>query len=159
MKMVKNNKGFTLIELLAVIVILAVIILVASSNVGTAMVNAKKNALALEGNTLITSAKNAYQMAILNGYNSTSGACFSLRFLKDNGYFDKASDDYTGSVAVKVNDGGKSYDYEFWISNGNYVINNGKTGATGKSAEVGTSASDSCGTGSTLTGDPSQATS
>lgn len=158
MKIRKNNKGFTLIELLAVIVILSVIILVASSNVGTAMVNAKKNALALEGNTLITAAKNAYQMAILNGYNSTTGACFSLKFLKDNNYFDKASETYTGSVAVIVNDGGKSYDYEFWISNGNYKIEQKKTGATGKEAEVGDKASDVCGT-HTLTKDPTQATS
>ena len=49
MDAMKNKNGFTLIELLAVIVVLAVIILIASTNVGTMMTTARKNALAIEG--------------------------------------------------------------------------------------------------------------
>ena len=130
----KNKKGFTLVELLAVIVILAVIILIASSNVGTMMTNARKNALAIEGNTLITAAKNAYQMAILNAeVTGTEQVCFALSSLKSSGYFEKADSKYKGSVLLKPDAKGV-ITYKFWISNGSYVISNADTGATGSSA-------------------------
>ena len=154
MKM-KNNTGFTLVELLAVIVILAVIILIASSNVGTIMTNARKNALAMEGNTLINSAKQAYQIAILNGkVTGTDSVCFSLEDLKNNGYFEKSDDKYKGSVLISPDSAGKVISYTFWISNGSYYVT-GPTGTTGSAAEpVNTAenkdASVNCG-GKTLT--------
>lgn len=144
MKMLKNKSGFTLVELLAVIVILAVIILIASSNVLAQMDKARKNALAIEGNTLINSAKNAYQNGILEGSITTGQACFSLEYLYREGLFSKGSkDQYTGSVLVKPDGSGKVVTYTFWISNGSYMVT-GETGTTGSGATNASSASSTC---------------
>lgn len=145
----KNKNGFTLVELLAVIVILAVIILIASNSVLSQMDKARKNALAIEGNTLINSAKNAYQSAILEGKVTTGSACFSLEYLYKEGLFSKGKqkDNYTGSVLVAPDSSGKIVTYTFWISNGSYIVS-GETGTTGSGASNGTSASENCGSAS-----------
>ena len=105
-----KRKGFTLIELLAVIVILAVIILVAASNIGGMTTTARKNVLAVEGNTLVDSAKTAYQLAVLNGDITTGNACFSLGYLYNQNFFDKGeADKYTGSVLVTESSGKDNY--------------------------------------------------
>ncbi len=141
---VKNNRGFTLVELLAVIVILAVIILIASNNVGSIMIDARKNALALEGSTLIDAAKTAYQIDILND-GITGSKCYNLEELYKEGYFSKGKDKdgYTGSVLVDTSNE-KIIEYTFWISNGKYVVS-GPAGTTGKNATAGTEASKCCG--------------
>lgn len=142
-----NKKGFTLIELLAVIVILAVIILIAASNIGGMTTTARKNVLAVEGNTLVDGAKTAYQLAVLNGDITTGAACFSLEYLYKEGYFDKGPDSnpkYTGSVLIEPDANGKIYTYHFWISNSSYALKNAESGATGKVAENGESASENC---------------
>ena len=146
MHTLKNKKGCTLVELLAVIVILAVIILIASTNVGTMMTTARKNTLAIEGNELINAAKNAYQMDILDGtVTGTTAKCYSLKSLHDDyGFFSKGPNDkYTGSVYVSPDADGKVVTYTFWISNGSYRVV-GETGATGKNAVNATSASETC---------------
>lgn len=141
---IKNKNGFTLVELLAVIVILAVIILIASSNVGGIMNDARKNALAIEGNRLIDAAKNAYQMDILNGNVTTGSKCYNLQTLYDEGLFSKGSKDkYTGSVLVSPDSSGKIITYTFWISNGSYRVV-GETGTTGKVAVSADKASTAC---------------
>ena len=143
MKM-KNKNGFTLVELLAVIVILAFIILIASSNVGGIMNDARKNALAIEGNRLIDAAKNAYQMDVLNGEVTTGSKCYALSDLYKEGLFSKGpSDKYTGSVLVSPDSSGKIITYTFWISNGSYRVV-GETGTTGKAAVSAENASESC---------------
>ena len=145
MNSIKNKNGFTLVELLAVIVILAVIILIASNSVLSQMDKARKNALAIEGNTLINAAKNAYQSAILEGKITTGSACFTLEYLYSEGLFSKGSKDtYTGSVLVAPDESGKIVTYTFWLSNGSYVVT-GETGTTGSAATNGTSASTNCG--------------
>ncbi len=62
-----NKKGFTLVELLAVIVILALLMVVATSSIGGAMNNAKKNALKTEAQKMLTSAyqdmKSSYMLS------------------------------------------------------------------------------------------------
>ncbi len=142
---IANKKGFTLVELLAVIVILAVIILIATNSVLSQMDTARKNALAIEGNTLINAAKNAYQSAILEGDITTGAACFDLQYLYKEGLFSKGSTDkYTGSVLVSPDSTGKKVTYKFWISNGSFVIDGKDAGATGKEATNGTSASTTC---------------
>lgn len=142
---IKDKKGFTLVELLAVIVILAVIILIASSNVLSQMDKARRNALAIEGNTLVNSAKNAYQNGILENEITTGEICFSLDTLYADGLFSKGSKDgYTGSVLVSPDSEGKIVTYKFWISNGSYAISDAEVGATGTSASNGTSASSNC---------------
>lgn len=141
---IKNQKGFTLVELLAVIVILAIIILVASNNVFTQIGKARQNALALEGNTLIDSARIAYQNEILDGNLMTGGACFSLEYLYEAGLFTKGpKDHYSGSVLVKPS--GNQVTYKFWIGNGSYNVV-GETGTTGTAATENTGdASSTCG--------------
>ena len=147
---IANKKGFTLVELLAVIVILAVIILIATNSVLSQMDTARKNALAIEGNTLINAAKNAYQSAILEGDVTTGAACFDSQYLYKEGLFSKGSDDkYTGSVLVSPDATGKKVTYQFWISNGSYVISGADAGATGKDANNGASAAKDCGGTST----------
>lgn len=143
-----NKKGFTLIELLAVIVVLAVIIMVAAGNIGSMSSTARKNILAVEGNTLVDSAKSAYQMAVLNNEITTGTACFSLTYLYNEGLFDKGPDDtpaYSGSVLVEPVNDGKQFNYKFWISNSSHTIENATYGATGKVAKDGASASETCG--------------
>lgn len=143
MKLVSNKKGFTLIELLAVIVILAVIILIAASNIGGMTTKAKKNVLAIEGNTLVDAAKTAYQMDTLEGTINVTGSgeyCYSLEELVSNGYFEKSGDDYQGSVLISPIIGKNGYTYKFWISNKSYSFNgkdkSGVTeGATGNNAD------------------------
>lgn len=148
MNIKKNKNGFTLVELLAVIVILAVIILIASNSVLSQMDRARKNALAIEGNTLINSAKNAYQSAILEGKITTGSACFPLEYLYKEGLFSKGKkDNYTGSVLVAPDSSGKIVTYTFWISNGSYIVS-GETGTNGSGASNGTSASENCGNAS-----------
>lgn len=49
-----NKKGFTLVELLAVIVVLALLMVVATSSIGTALKNAKKNTLKTEAQKIIS---------------------------------------------------------------------------------------------------------
>lgn len=147
--MKRNKNGFTLVELLAVIVILAVIVLIATSNISNLMSDARKNALAIEGNNAVKGAKLAYNSAILNGQITTGTACFSLKYLYEKGFFEKGSgagesgDHYTGSVLVEPS--GTATVYRFWISNGSYVFNGVSFGATGEDATEGTTASTNCG--------------
>ncbi len=149
MNVMKDNRGFTLIELLAVIVILAIIIVIASSNIGGLTTTARKNVLAVEGNTLVESAKTAYQLAVLNGEVTTEPACFSLAYLYKEAYFDKgpqSNPKYTGSVLITPDESGKIYTYKYWISNSSYVLSEATPETKGKSAVKGTSASETCGT-------------
>ena len=50
-----NKKGFTLVELLAVIVVLALLMVVAASSIGSALENSKKNTLKTETQKVLTS--------------------------------------------------------------------------------------------------------
>lgn len=134
----KNKKGFTLVELLAVIVVLSIIILIASSGIGSAMQKARKSALAIEGNELINAAKSAYQLDILENKVKSGSACYSLETLFQDGYYSKGGDEkdggYTGSVLVTSN--GTKVSYKFWIGNGSFVFAGADAGATGSAAET-----------------------
>lgn len=154
MSLREDKNGFTLIELLAVIVVLAVIIMIAASNIGSMSTTARKNVLAVEGNSLVDGAKTAYQLAVLNGEITTGTACFSLTYLNNEGFFDKGPDSdpsYSGSVLVTPDAAGKKYTYKFWISNSSFTFVNVEYGATGSSASNGATASETCGDASGLT--------
>ena len=62
---VKNNKGFTLIELLAVIVILAILMLVASTNVFNILDNARRGSFRTEFLALLQSAQTTASTCLL----------------------------------------------------------------------------------------------
>lgn len=127
-----NKKGFTLVELLAVIVILAVVMLIATTAVGPLMTKSRKSALGTEGVSLVDAAKTAYQAVQMQGTSTlkpTEDACFSLEYLYQQNYFTKSSDDgYTGSVLVDYENG--KYSYTFWISNGTYVFGSSTAGVS-----------------------------
>ena len=124
----KNKKGFTLIELLAVIVILAVVMLIGVTAVLPLIAKAQKNSLASEGLALIDTGKTAYNAEQLATSElklaPNASYCFSLDWLRNHNYYDKASNKYSGSVLILANKSGK-YDYYFWITNGNYHISGG----------------------------------
>ena len=93
-----NKKGFTLVELLAVIVILALLMVVATSSIGGALTNAKKNTLKTEAQKMLTNfyqeAKSSYMLS--NNFNNmsatshpaaSSGKIFVYDDEKYHGYF------------------------------------------------------------------------
>ncbi len=124
-----NKKGFTLIELLAVIVILAVVMLIGVTAVLPLISKAQKNSLASEGLGLIDTGKTAYngeQLATSElKLAPNESHCFSLEWLRNHNYYEKASDKYSGSVLIVANSSGK-YDYYFWITNGTYHVSAGQ---------------------------------
>ncbi len=148
MRVLEDKKGFTLIELLAVIVVLAIVMLIATVNVTGALGKARKLALMTEGGNAVDAAKLEYQFSVLDGSITTGSACYSLKYLHDQGTFEKGTgaggDNYTGSVLVE--DTGTGYEYKFWISNGSHAFVNATHGkAKWSDAVNASSADDSCG--------------
>ncbi len=148
---IKNKKGFTLIELLAVIVVLSIIILIATTNITKATIKARKGVLAVEGNELVDAAETVYQWEALEG-NVTSGTvCISLQYLYDSSMYSKGKDDgYTGSVLIEPT-GDDQVTYKIWISNGSYFVNGKDDGITATDVEQQTKSSnvanlETCGT-------------
>ena len=62
-----NKKGFTLVELLAVIVVLALLMVVAASSIGSALDNSKRSATLTEAKKLLTGIGNEAQSLALMG--------------------------------------------------------------------------------------------
>ena len=124
----KNRKGFTLIELIAVIVILEVIVLIATTSIGPLITRARKGALGEEGLHMIEAAKYAHKLDEIDEANNIKGSksiCYSLKWLNENDYYDKGEKEgYTGSVLIEYDEETKNYSYKFWLSNGTYVFNN-----------------------------------
>ncbi len=104
-----NKKGFTLVELLAVIVILALLMVVATSSIGGAMSNAKKNALKTEAQKMLTSAyqdmKSSFMLS--NNIANVSG--------------EKKDAATAGNTILKYSDGTK-YEAYFEINSSNQII-------------------------------------
>ena len=115
-----KKKGFTLIELLAVIVILAVIMLVATTSVQGVMLDARKGSFRNEFLSLLESANiqaSLDQMNGLNGMNRANGkTCYTLSKIAQ---FSK-KDTYKGSVLVTKAEGKTTF--KAWMSNGEFVI-------------------------------------
>jgi len=117
-----KKKGFTLIELLAVIVILAIIMLVAGSNVFGILGDAEKNSFRTEFLSLLENAQTKASLDLMNGTISGSHrtVCYEDNDL-DN-YFDQKGKDYTYSVLVTYNNG--RLDISGWMSSDKYKIEN-----------------------------------
>ena len=134
MKGLKNKKGFTLIELLAVIVVLAIVTVIASSSILPYMANAGKDAFVSEANIAIDGASNAMSLISLGNVstsNYTTGTdtdgnttyCFTLQNLKDLSLWDKDDENYAGKVVVTVpKAGGYSYTYTVTMHNKDYYV-------------------------------------
>ena len=119
---VKNNKGFTLIELLAVIVILAILMLVASTNIFNILDNARRGSFRTEFLTLLESAETTASMDLMNGTlsqtNNTKCYVIDQSPLKEN--FSN-NGNYTGSVLVTLNADG-SLTTTGWMRSNYYTV-------------------------------------
>ena len=119
---VKNNKGFTLIELLAVIVILAILMLVASTNVFNILDNARRGSFRTEFLALLDSAETTASMELMNGTLSQTQntKCYVIDQspLKEN--FSN-NGGYTGSVLVTLESDG-SLTTKGWMRSNYYTV-------------------------------------
>lgn len=134
--MLKKN-GFTLAELLAVLVVLAIIILVASSSVAGIVANVKKKAQGeirnnlkeaglnyVIGNIYLEKCSVGFSNELKNNNTSnvnSNGACLrkvSVKTLKDNGIFEdekKYCKDTDEVIVYRYNDGTNS-EYRAYVS-------------------------------------------
>ena len=113
-----NKKGFTLVELLAVIVVLALLMVVAGSSIGSALENSKKSALKTQAQKVLTSA--AQDAVTANLLDST---------LSDYSSGVKTEGDYKWLVKGTVTSGVAKIT-EYCVTYGKYSI-----GGTGLSLE------------------------
>lgn len=142
MKKILNNskKGFTLIELLAVIVILAVLALVASTNVFNILDNARRGSFRTEFLSLLEAAQTTAQVDMMNGNltQATNQVCYSLT--KDGtSSLDKNYDNknnYSGSVLVTLDAASGSLTLKGWLAGSYYTIKNGNTSITNQESEA-----------------------
>ena len=135
---VKNNKGFTLIELLAVIVILAILMLVASTNIFNILDNARRGSFRTEFLTLLESAETTASMDLMNGtLNQTAPnnkKCYVIDQspLKEN--FSN-NGNYTGSVLVELNADG-SLTTTGWMRSNYYTVTSKTDGIQNNEADI-----------------------
>ena len=126
-----NKKGFTLIELLAVIVILAVLALVASTNVFNILDNARRGSFRTEFLSLLEAAQTTASIDLMNGnfdHASNTEKCYVLSSQKgstnnlNNNYDNKNG--YKGSVLVTYEETG-SFAIKGWLNGSYFEIVNG----------------------------------
>lgn len=122
-KIFERKEGFTLIELLAVIVILAVIMLVASTSVSGVMKNAKQGTFRNEFLSFLESAQLRANLDQMNGDHfkaNSDTVCYNMEAVSQ---FSKSKGaGYTGSVLVKKENG--AFTFTGWMSNGEFTIIN-----------------------------------
>ena len=108
-----NKKGFTLIELLAVIFILGIVSVIATTLVVRYISNTKIDSFAVEASNVIAGAKNAVQMSDLNkldiGNDEESckignRMCFTIDTLIELGVFKGNKEVYDGKVNIDISD-------------------------------------------------------
>lgn len=107
----KNSKGFTLIELLAVIVVLAIVTVIASSSILPYMSNARPDAFKVEATNVINSAKSVmdlYNMNEISLKGNTSSCkkdnviCFTVQELIDLGIYKDKTGAFSGKVLIDI---------------------------------------------------------
>lgn len=149
---VKNNKGFTLIELLAVIVILAILMLVASTNVFNILDNARRGSFRTEFLALLQSAETTASMDMMNGTLSQTQntKCYVIGQSPLSENFSN-NGNYTGSVLVELNADG-SLSLTGWMRSNYFTvtektssIGNNDTDIPASNNENNTSAITTCG--------------
>ena len=103
-----NKKGFTLVELLAVIVVLAIVMLIDVQAVLPQMEKARRQAMVLEGQTIIEAAQSYYISEALkasgDGLPTTNNTykCVKISTLENYGVLNIKSGDTTGYVTVHL---------------------------------------------------------
>lgn len=147
-----NKKGFTLIELLAVIVILAVLALVASTNVFNILDNARRGSFRTEFLSLLEAAQTTASIDLMNNefdHVSKTKKCYVLSSKKtgstnklNNNYDNKNG--YKGSVLVNY-EGSGSFTIKGWLNGSYFEIVNGDNTILNDAKEIkksGTKASE-----------------
>lgn len=130
----KNNKGFTLIELLAVIVVLAIVTVIASSSILPYMSNARVDAFEVEATNIVKSAQSAmdlYNMGQVKLKGDTTSCkkdnniCFSVQELIDLGIYNDKTGNFKGYVNIDVTNS-TNPTYELYLQKGaEFYINGG----------------------------------
>lgn len=115
----KKKNGFTLIELLAVIVILAIIMLVAGTNVFDILGDAEKSSFRNEFLALLDAAQTRASIDMLDGEinGSNRSKCYVASDLK----FDTKGKDYTYCAKVVYESDG-SLSVTGWMSSNKYKV-------------------------------------
>ena len=117
--MKKKNQGFTLIELLAVIVILAIIMLVAGTNVFDILGDAEKSSFRNEFLALLDAAQTRASIDMLDG--TINGTMRSICYKASDLKFDTKGKDYTYCAKVVYESDG-SLSVTGWMSSNKYKI-------------------------------------
>ena len=118
----KINKGFTLIALLAVIVILAILMLVASTNIFNILDNARRGSFRTEFLTLLQSAQTTASMELMDG--TLSQTKKQVCYVIDDGNLSENfsnNGDYIGSVLVTLEADG-SLTTKGWMRSNYYTV-------------------------------------
>ena len=153
-QLLKKTDGFTLIELLAVIVILAVVMLLAGSNVFNVMGDARKGAFRTEFLGLLDSAQLRAQADMMYGKGLVKAGdsvcyCIGATCTGDGKTllteFDNKGN-YTGSVSVTLNSGG-TLTITGWMNSSAFITSNQDISIDKEDITdyTGTAASISCG--------------
>ena len=131
-----NKKGFTLIELLAVIVILAILMLVASTNVFNILDNARRGSFRTEFLALLQSAQTTASMDMMDGTLSqtNNSICYKIGDSKFNQNFDNKNN-YKGSVLVTLQSDG-SLVLKGWLSGNYFTIKDKGEGIQNNSDDI-----------------------
>lgn len=118
MKTNLKNKGFTLIELLAVIVVLAIIMMIATTQVIPLITSSREGGFASTANTFVSTVETLVLAdEIAGSASATEGLCYSISDLVDAGYLGSiTSGQYEGVVLVdkSVTNGG-AYEYTLYL--------------------------------------------
>jgi len=129
MKKLNKKKGFTLIELLAVIVILAILMLVAGTNVFNLLGTARKGSFRTEFLGMLESAQTQVQTDMMFGKTGLNKAGDSVCYCVGDGcasnqlsLFDNKNN-YTGSVQVTLKEDG-TLDLLGWLSSASFKAEN-----------------------------------
>ena len=134
--MKNNKKGFTLVELLAVIVILAILMLVASTNIFNILDNARRGSFRTEFLTLLESAETTASMDLMNGTlsqtNNTKCYVIDQSPLKEN--FSN-NGNYTGSVLVTLETDG-SLTTKGWMRSNYYTVTSKTDGIQNNETDI-----------------------
>ena len=124
---VKNNKGFTLIELLAVIVILAILMLVASTNIFNILDNARRGSFRTEFLSLLQAAQTTASMDLMDGDLSQTNKTICYKLNDPDSELSRNysnNNNYKGSVEVTLEADG-SLTTTGWLA-GDYYYVDGK---------------------------------
>ena len=107
-KILKNKKGFTLVELLAVIVVLAIIMVIATQQVGKAINNARANSF-VESYQMIVKQANLFMSQDETVECSGLDACLSYYNLSNDYTLTITKDDSarTYTITLGITDNGK----------------------------------------------------